>query len=709
MATVLVCLAVAYWFVPSNTELVQRLMLDQQYARYAEVLRGLGDPVRPSDLDDLKPEQVAVLTTLFRLTPREQLHLIFNQTSPPEYSRHVHAMALGAIRYVDVIRPDEAWALVQPHLHRIGSAQSAEIATTLAHNALALANPKLSATIWQRACESQHSTIEMAREMAQSFRWSAQPLQGARHLYAWLDRHHSSLSAKEVLALTKECGALALEGGSPGLALDTCLAEMKRLADGTAPARDQIERGYQFAIQSNRLRDVTPWMKRYLAALPEAKLDLPLLRQRCQSAPQEIADYRRLLLVVAQVADWDSHFDESFEQHLRLAAMGRIESLDRCLALTDFLGRSDETAELLTTIGEVKERPSLPLTRANMLASLGRDEEARPLFEQWLKAHPTDRDPAYAYASLLEDLGEEDAALAAFQDLLSHHPDDVPALKKLAENYIRDGRLADALKLYTTLGESDHDHYTLENYAMLAESQEDYEHLLAAQALIARHTRSADAYMEIAGTARDLEDKDVAIALLREGLDQMPDSAALRVALAEIYSLVEEPASAVEVLMHPSSRTHFGAVIALLNFSDDVTDKRGLLALLGDDVEKRFDMPPQSRLDLAVVCHQAGDEERAESLFASVPNTKHTLYALAEARFDTGAYDQSARLMQQYLQDQRRATSDDWVFLGDIYDLLGRTDDAKRAYNYSLTLLTSDLPDTAFREPSSAAGHATKP
>lgn len=85
------------------------------------------------------------------------------------------------------------------------------------------------------------------------------------------------------------------------------------------------------------------------------------------------------------------------------------------------------------------------------------------------------------------------------------------------------------------------------------------------------------------------------------------------------------------------------------------------------------------------------------------------MHIAAEARFETGQFEEAARLMRSYLDQQRRATSDDWVFLGDIYDLLGREEDARTAYNYSLTLLTSDLPDTAYREPSSDAARVPKP
>jgi len=709
LSTLLVSLGIAYWFVPSKTELVQRLMLDQQYARYAAVLNELGDEVNPSDLSDLNADQISMLTTLFHLTPREQLHTIFAPKSPPEYTRHIHALLLGAIRYVDVIKPHDAWPVIEPHLGRLTSSQVRDVCKVLGNNALALANPSLASQIWQSGCDLSGSTMDMAMEMASAYQWSARPLQGAMSLNAWLKAHEKSLTKDEIVSLSQRIGRLAMEGGKPSLAFDSWLIEMKSSPEHVALAREHMERGWSWAVQCDRRYELKPWILSYLAQMSESKLSLKVLADTAKRAPDSLNEYRRWLLEVASLADWNAVFDDSFDHHLRLAAMGRLESLDRCLALTDFLGRTDEAADLLELVGEIKERPQLPLLLANMLASLGEDEKARPLFERWLRQHPDDRDSAYGYACLLEDLGEEDNALKAFDDLLKHHPGDVPALKKLAENYIRAGRHADALKLYVSLAEADHDHYTLENYALLAESEEDYDHLLAAQAMIAAREKTAASYLDIATTARVLKDKAGAIGLIREGVKNLPESPALRFALAEIYQELEDPLSAVEVLQHPCVKSHYPGVCALLSLSEHITDKVELLKFLGPDLEKRFDLAVPSRLDLAVVCHRAGELERSERLFASVPQRLETLHLAAEARFETGNFEEAARLMRSYLDQQRRATPDDWVFLGDIYDLLGREEDARTAYNYSLTLLTSDLPDTAYREPSSDAARVPKP
>lgn len=61
--------------------------------------------------------------------------------------------------------------------------------------------------------------------------------------------------------------------------------------------------------------------------------------------------------------------------------------------------------------------------------------------------------------------------------------------------------------------------------------------------------------------------------------------------------------------MHPCLKPHYHGVCALLALSEHIPDKAALLSFLGSDIEKRFDLALQSRLDLAVVCHRAGEIE----------------------------------------------------------------------------------------------------
>lgn len=692
LATLVASLGFSYWLVPDQKEMVERLMMDQQYGRIAEVLRSLGEDSRDLALHEITPEQLNQLTGLLRLTPREQLNIIFSPSRSLAYNRYLHTLVLAAVRYVDVIAPDKAWAVISPQLDRLSVAQAEELAGLLSRNAMSISQPQLAARILERTTLLPESRAATAKQMALAYRWSAQPQRGALQLRRWLQQHPK---AAEFSELSELCATLALEGGKPGLALDVSLDEMKTLGADGVPTPKQLERALGYALQSTRTVDLIPWLQRYVGAQPETRMTSSELKQQVSSKSEHLADYRRWATLLAQYSDWNSRFDAGFDVHLRLAAVGEQTSLDRCLQLYDFLGRSDEMAQLLEVLGPVPGHPNLLIQHANLLAGLGRDTDARPLYQLWLKQHPADRDAAFDYASLLQDMGDEDAALAAFEAFNKHHPADVPGLKKLAEHYIRAERYADALKLYATLKVDDHDHYTLENYAMLAESLDEHEELLTAQILAARQLRNVESYLDIADSAGYLKDHAAALKELDEGLKQFGNSAALRVAMGSLLLKDEAFDQAFAVLMHPSTRHHHSAISLLLRHATDYLQQPQLLAFVGEDVEERLSLSAQSRLDLAVLCHACGAIERGEKLFASVPVKPSNLSMLAEARFNMGAVEDAAVYLSRHLNDNPRAKADEWVFLGDIYELMGRDEDAKRAYNYSLNLLTADLPDTA--------------
>ena len=72
-----------------------------------------------------------------------------------------------------------------------------------------------------------------------------------------------------------------------------------------------------------------------------------------------------------------------------------------------------------------------------------------------------------------------------------------------------------------------------------------------------------------------------------------------------------------------------------------------------------------------------------------------TYHLLAEARMLISDYDEASRIMEKHIQSTPRATAHDWEFLGDIYEQMGRVDEAKQAYDTSIALLTADIPKTA--------------
>ena len=98
-----------------------------------------------------------------------------------------------------------------------------------------------------------------------------------------------------------------------------------------------------------------------------------------------------------------------------------------------------------------------------------------------------------------------------------------------------------------------------------------------------------------------------------------------------------------------------------------------------------------------MVYHKAGNTPDCERLFTTVPETPAQMRAIAEARLRCGNLSKAEQIMLTCVKDSRNAEASDWIFLGDIYGRQGRAEEAQRAYDYSLALLSADLPDTASR------------
>lgn len=697
----------SYWLVPRQDQFVERLFLDKQYDRMAEYLRkGLVDAstVKASDIRKLSGDQLTLLSHLLRLTPREQINLIFSGDRPPQYTPIVHGVAMGAMRYIDVIPPDEAWRLVQAHLDRVGGKQQLEICQLLATNSFAVGKPALAATILAHAVKLPEAGWETCRNMALAFRWSGQTAAGAKTLDLWIKNHAATLDPDDFKSAVTLGREIAIESGNPSLAFDFSVREMAAMPKAASIREETIKTAYDLALQCSRTSDLLPWLNRYVTSLPEAAMEWKTLHEKAAREPDSVASFIHWSELLAQFCDWNSEFDLAYDQHFRLAAAGSLKSLDRVVELSDFLGRDEETSDLLQTLKPFKEREKTVLALAKMLASLGRDEDSKPLYEQWLALHPEDRDARFEHACLIEDMGDEEGALAAFAETVERFPGFVAAVKKLAEARIRADQYEEALHLYSSLPEVAHDPVTLENYAMLAESLDEHKELHRALSLTVQATKNptVENYLDLAEAAAYLDDPNIQVAGLEEGIKHLPDSALLRTSLANAWVHAEDYEQAVAVLTaKPELKKNMEAVGLALSLASDVRDPTRILDFVGDDVEKRFTLPLTARLDLAVLYRACGESAKADRIFASIPESPETNAEIAEARFQVGDYEDAARLMVAHMASHPRAPASRWLFLGEIYEALGQPEEAKKAYDYSLALLTADLPETAYHSPES--------
>ena len=695
-----VCLGGSWLMVPKQGELVERLFKDKQYARVVSILQDEAHGMRSSDMSALSTidaAQMSALSRLLSLTPREQIRTIFSSRSALKYDAYVHNIVLTAVRYVDVLSPEEAHDVILPAVERVPEEHRLGLLSVLAQNALSVSRPDLAAESLHLASECPASGWDIVREMVQCHRWNHDPRHAREFLAGWLKTHRSTLDAAEVAETDALQFTLAMECGAPGDAFAVCMDQLQRLEPAAPIPLLLMENAYLSALQSGRSGALLPSLRRFVHAMPASRMSLQEVRAAAQTTGQDLPAYQKWAAILAQWSDWNQDFATAFEHHLRLAVLGDAASRDRCIALTDYLGRAEDCSELLLILGDVPDHPEYALLHARQLAELGHDDEAKAGYESWIAQHPKDRDARFDYACLLEDMGDEPGSRKALAAMLEQFPKDVPAMLRLATACVRDDDLAAALSLYQRIPASAHTVESLENYEMVAESLDDQAARLRALLLARARTKtpSVELLLNLADAAERASMKGEAIPILEEGVQLQPHSTRLRLSLADALARADRSEDAVKALLHTPLKDSLEAVSLLLELTPVIPDASEVLNFLGHDVEKKFSLSARQRLQLAVLHARNDGLDDATRLFASVKEGPDTTRMIAEARNWAGQHDEAARLMTAHVQTNPRCTAQDWIFLGELWEQLGRLDDAQKAFDHSLALLTSDLPDTA--------------
>lgn len=693
-------LVLSWLLVPTEQQMADRVLKDRHFQQVISCLTAQGhvDAAKAAELRGMSGRRLAALARLFQLTSREQIQAIFDKNRIEDYDLLSHGLLLRAIQFVDVIAPREAFDIMRPNLDRVPGAWRVDLLELIGRNAHAVGDPGLAVECCRLACQVPEAGWPTLQRMAQTFRWESRSLEASEILRRWLREHEKALDAATRTEAHALQLVLSLEAGQPSIAFDLCLADLRALPADASPSRELLERSLQTAIFAGRGGEMLPWVEKFVLTLPDHDTPWNRLPKLAAAQPDRFVELKKWWGQIARLADWSGQPDRAFPAHLRAAALGDVDSLDRCLALHNWLGRTEECAELLQALGPVPGREDLAATLPRLLGNLGREREAIALFEHWLARHPEDNDTRHALTALLEDLGEDGKAIAQLEELLRRRPDDAVALAKLSSKRMQQKFFQKALLLLEAAPERAHTLETLEGYASLAGSLDRHESRLRALQLALKRKESPEPrdYQQLAEAASYTAKPQQALEILHDAIQRFPLDVPLRLALAGLHAQRQEFAEALAVVMHPPLSRRFEIVAFVLSLAPHVPDAGGALAFLGKDIESAFSLAPEDRLQLAVLHHKAGHTEDTARLFAMVPETPDMRRVIAEARFHSEGFDIAGRLMREQVREIQ-ASASDWVFLGDIYERQGRADEAQQAYDHSLAILSADLPGTAAR------------
>lgn len=694
-------LGFAWLLKPSETEMLERMLKDQHLGQIITCLqeRGRLDRGKTLELRHLSGKRLAAVAQLFKLTPREQLHSIFRPGRTFEYDLPAHGLVLRAVEFVDVIPPHEALEIIRPRLDEVPPELRLDILELVGKNAHAVGMPSLAVECYKLASQMPESRWTTLQTMAQTFRWEGRSREASEILRKWLAKHSTRLSERERTQAEELQYVLSLEAGQPSEAFDHILAQLKALPPNTAPSADLIVQATQAAMYAGRGGEVVPWVEAFVKTLPDCDTPWKQLHTLAAADPSRFVELKRWWSTLGRLCDWNRRADLAFNYHLRSAALGDLDCLDRCLSLHAVLGRTEDCAELLQALGPLPDRENSQALLATMLGNLGRENEACDLFLQWLANHPEDRDTRYNLACLYEDIGEQEASIGQLEKLVELRPNDSQALTRLATAKMRQKKFADVLAILRKMPAKAHNEETLEGLANIAESLDQHEDRIRALQMMLAHKGKPEPrdFLDLADAAGYTDKPERAVEFLTQGIKQFPKVPAIRIALANLHAEKQDYAAALQTAMQPETRGLFEIAAFLLPLAPHVPNAQEVLDFLGPDLETKHVLSSEDRLDLAVLHHKAGHEAEAKRLFATVPETLENLRAIGSARYHCQDYQAAERVMLDLMGKTHDSSASDWVFLGDIYQLMNRPEEAQRAYDHSLALLSSDLPHTVAR------------
>lgn len=691
VAVAITGIGLAFWMMPSEDELLTNLERDRLGKEVIPLLRGNWmDHARSANaaLATISRGRMAEVSRLAHLTPHERLRSLCDPRKLAEFDSFSEALAVSSFRYVDVMKPREADAILSPVIARLPPKHTKGLLTTLADNALACNDAALAAKAMLHLCDHRDATWDQVQRMMTVCGWAGKPGDAATTCEQWIKRHESDLTPKQLDIARHAMEQLAIVANMPGKAFDLAVSELHELPAITDANTELLERCRQAAVFAGRSKEMLPWIDLYLQSSPLAKLSW----QDLIKLPKPLADnhiaYVKWLRHAAQIADWNSLARESYHYHQRLVSLGDTDRMDRVLELTAHLGYGLVTAELLKALGPIEGREQLKLDLARLIAANGDADDARRLFEEWAKEHPEDRDARYELANLVRGIADTTSALRAFEAFVHDFPDDGTAIKRLAELRLRAGQPGAALDAFDSLRDEDLDAITLEDYISLAETVERTPSLLRALKLMAETDGAdqAEIYERMYELCRSINNEDEALKLLRDGIARSPDRPSLRLKLANHLLEREQASDAITETLNPVLVKRTDALsIALAALRLDPSRTHEVLQAFGGDIEKQSVLSSSDRIHLAVACARDNQIERSRALFASVPQTREHLATLAEGYLDLQQFDEAERLAERNVRENTPTQARDWLLLGDARSKAGHADEAREAYARALT------------------------
>ncbi len=617
--------------------------------------------------------------------------------------------------------PATAWALIAPDVPRAPIAQRARIVEDFVRVALGTGQPATAAEAYALGHPESSRTAEEALELSRLWRLGGRP----ESALAALGEHSTAAIIVRRMELLRE-----LNRGREALALLRARLDARSdgLPDAAAPAeaipvyRRFVARHPDDLVAVRRLRDL-------LIAAGDPVAAVEFARQAATLSRRDSRDVQDL----AQILEWSGAPAAAFDVWLELGRTGALPAIERLIALNPGLYRDQDLVDVLERVVPVAGRPDHTLRLGRLEVALGRYDQARKYFEQYLTGDATAADVMLELAHLLVDLNRFADAETWLRRAAAQRPTDNAIRLEIGEVLVLQGRHNDALAIYAELARQSPTEEVIEPYVRLAESLGRYDEMVRGirQRIAQSPTPEARDYLLLAYGFEVGDEPAQRRAVLEEGLRKLPASDELRVQLASAYAADKDFVRAQTVLAaHSRLREEITATelyLELMRRNEDLAAEKQFLALPlpasvahNESVRERIARAREAHGELAeaermwreLLAERPGDPERTADLARVLirrglaKDARSLLEPLlrvggapilrlaAEVAQASGDARAAERYQLAYLAAIRAAPASEWSALGDIRLSRGDRTGAKRAYAEALRRLQAQISQT---------------
>lgn len=670
-AVLILAIALAYLLIPKDSELVERLVEDGRHARATELVASPAPTGAPTGADEPESNHAEGLIEV----------LLTTDTGNIDDKRAEHIASLIAIAE----DPHAVHLRLQPERDRLTTAGELACLDALATRAVQTGEPAFATDLYRERWQIEAPDTDLLPDIVAAYRYSGNPKGALDAITRFLGDHGQPFSRlpKELRMTTV---ALHREINEGSKAFDLLSEEYAHSID--AETRQQlIDLMTVTAVQSDRIVDCLPMVESYVASLspPEQNwrdlLNAPVAR--------DSSDFLKYGSILAHHREWSSNNEGAFGLYLKLAALGDLEALDRCVEIYPWIDAQDRATALLEAMAPIAERPQYTLLTARLEADSGELDRAIELLQP-LALSEQKANLWLEYAQMLDENGRQDQAILAFRKAADVDPENLTPLTFSARLLIARGRVDEALADLSRLPASAHDHKSLEDFVMLASSLGDSQAEQQALELRVEHNAQlpvASAFADLSDFYQRKSDFEQAVRVVREGLEALPDNQSLQLLLADRLVESGQPDAAFETLRNVRKPEDPRFAVRLLDVGDRVSDPQLALKTLLL-TKANAELSPAQRLDFASLYELNGDLHGALELYRQVHAGAGDVARIeAEIAFGLGDVSRALELQHHYLKQTAEPDYEGWMFFGDLQQASGNASAARGAYQHALEIL----------------------